>query len=329
MFRMKYVGVTMLCLSFCAASLPAQTRTHMPSRTSPVLAQSGGYQLTEEMIQRVLQFWQILAFNDFSPSEAAAIRADLIANFRKDPASQTQGYQNIVKFLQQEPASALTGKRSWLSLALLRATVWQAYGQQPQAFREFKNHVYGRMVLKYNPVLVNSGGVIVTKADVDCQLYADALVAQAAGVAPPLVQETGRPCSVALTAARDQFIRSFPSRFDSLPEEQQRYLKNAEIRVATFDIVYRQTIQTRAVVTADIRRNVHSSADVSREARQVENDSVCVAIGATLRCGKYWQGLEKEERAAVLNAFRINTQLIQMGSTVRENSNRQMQESSK
>ena len=57
------------------------------------------------------------------------------------------------------------------------------------------------MVLKYNPVLVNSGGMIVTKTDVDCQFYSDALVAKIAGVAPPTPTE------------KDRFIRNLPSQF--------------------------------------------------------------------------------------------------------------------
>jgi hypothetical protein len=125
------------------------------------------------------------------------------------------------------------------------------------------------MVLKYNPVLVNSGGMIVTKNDVDCVFYSDTMVAKAAGVAPPT------------EADKDRFVRNLPSRFASMPRELKEYLRQAELRLAEFDIVYDGTVKTHAAVLADIRKNVHSSADVPREARQVENDARAT--------GKYWQ----------------------------------------
>jgi hypothetical protein len=117
------------------------------------------------------------------------------------------------------------------------------------------------MVLKYNPVLVNSGGMIVTRNDVDCLFYSDTMVAKAAGVAPPT------------EADKDQFVRNLPSRFASMPTELKEYLRRAEIRLVEFDMVYDGTVKTHAAVLADIRKNVHSSADVWREARQVENDA--------------------------------------------------------
>src|SRR5262252_492428 len=114
------------------------------------------------------------------------------------------------------------------------------------------------MVLKYNPVLVNSGGMIVIKTDVDCQFYSDALVAKTAGVPPPTEAEKYR------------FMQALPARFASLPREQQEDLRRAELRLVNFHLVYDGTVKTRAAVVADIKKNVHSSADVWREARQVE-----------------------------------------------------------
>ena len=84
---------------------------------------------------------------------------------------------------------------------------------------------------------------------------------QAAGVAPPTEAE------------KDRFAKGLPSQFASLPREQQEYLRRAELRLVDFYAAYEGTIKTRAIVAADIRKSVHSSADVWREARQVENDA--------------------------------------------------------
>jgi ketosteroid isomerase-like protein len=228
---------------------------------SPVVVQSGGYQLTEEMIQRALQLAQIEAGADFSSSDAAALRADFIALFQKEPAKQTEAYKNVAEWLQQAPLLA-DGKRTWAQMASLRDNIWQALGQNQQVFREFQSYPMGKMVLKYNPVLVNSGGTIITKAHVNSLLFSNDLVAQIAGV-PPYTQ-----------AEEDQYIRTFPAQFGSLTKEQKEAFRLANVRMAMFVTIYSQTRSTRGVMIAAIRRNVHSSRDVPNEARRVENSSV-------------------------------------------------------
>jgi hypothetical protein len=260
---MKYVGITILFLSLLAGPLPAQTGAGKPAPGSAVVVRSGSYRLTEQTLDQVLRFGQILAAADFSPSDAAALRADLIAYFQKEPAKQMAAYETVAKILRQGIGPGR--KPSWLDLALIRYRVWQSYSNL-QRFREFQSYPFGTMVLKYNPVLVNSGGMLITKNDVDCQFYSDTMVAQAAGVAPPTETD------------KHQFVRNLPSRFASMPTEQKEYLREAEIRLAQFHIVYDGTIKTHAAVLADIRKNVHSSADVSREARQVEKDADSGAI---------------------------------------------------
>jgi hypothetical protein len=231
------------------------------AETSPVVVQSGGYQLTEEMIQRALQLAQIEAGADFSPSDAAALKADLMAYFQKEPSKQMEAHKNMAQWLQQAPFLP-DGKRTWLSMALLRDNVWQGLGQNQQAFREFQSYPFGKMVLKYNPVVVNSGGTLITKAHVDSLFFSNALVAEAAGVPPPTQAE------------EDQFIRTLPSQFGSMPKEQQAYLRRADERMAMFATIYSKTRSTRANMIAAIRRNVHSSRDVTNEARRVENESI-------------------------------------------------------
>jgi hypothetical protein len=254
----KYAGVTIVFLSLCAGALPAQTGGGKSSPGSTFVVGSGSYRLTQGMLDQALRFGQILAAEDFSPSDAAALRADLIAYFKKEPAKQMAAYESVAKILQQQ--SRLGRKTSWLELALVRYGQWQSYGD-PQRFREFQSYPFGRMVLKYNPVLINSGGMIVTKNDIDCLFYSDTMVAKAAGVAAPT------------EADNDRFVRNLPSHFASMPADLKEDLRQAEIRLAQFDIVYDGTVKTRAAVLADIRKNVHSSADVWREARQVENDA--------------------------------------------------------
>jgi hypothetical protein len=165
--------------------------------------------------------------------------------------------------LQQQAPLLADGKRSLAGMASLRDNVWQWLGQNQQAFRDFQNdQTVGKMVLKYNPVVVHSGGTIITKAHVDSLFFSNALVAQIAGVPPPTQAE------------EDQYLRTFPAQFGSLTKEQQEAFRRADARMSMFATIYSQTRSTRGVMIAAIRRNVHSSRDVPNEARRVENSSV-------------------------------------------------------
>jgi len=244
------------------------------------------------MIQQDLQYAQIVAGADFSPSEVAAIRAEDMAQFEKEPAQQTQAYQSEATLLKRRPPDILSGKRGWLDLSFIRYWHWQGVAQSPEWLRHAQDNVARSTILKYNPVLVNSGGMLVTQRDIDSQFDSDALVAQAAGLAPPTQAE------------KAQFITSLPSRFTSMSKEEKQRLTGAELRLANFDNVFKNSIKTRAAIIADIRRNVHSSRDVSREARQLEWD--------TGPLEKYGQSYQSELTGAILGANRtrgIQTQM--------------------
>ena len=244
------------------------------------------------MIQQALRFARILAGSDRAPADTAALRSGLIATFQKEPAKEAEGYRALATIFREK----LSRKPTWLDLALIRLNFWQHYAQNPQDFSEFQSYPFGRMVLKYNPVLANSGGMIVTKTDVDCQFYSDALVATVAGVAPPTQAE------------KERFMRDLSSKFASMPRQQQEYLRDAEVRLVDVNMVDAGTIQTDAAIIADIRKNVRSPGDVWREARQVENDS---QYGA-----KYRRLYESEMQAAILHATRVNGQIVGLGAAL-------------
>jgi hypothetical protein len=287
---MRTRATAILCLVVLTAQLTAQTDTrHGASPQSGIVARAGGYQLTERMIEQAIRFGEILAGSDFSLSDAARLRSDLIAYFQREPSKQTEAYQSLAKALPGTPGR----KPSWLDLALVRYKVWQGYAQNQQDFRSFQSYPFGKMVLKYNPALANSGGMIVTKTDVDCQFYADTVVAKAAGVAPPTETD------------KDRFVRSLASEFASWSRQQQEYMARAELRLVNLLQVHDGTIKTRAIVDADIRKNVHSSGAVWREARQVENDA---EFGA-----RYYQLYRAEALNAIGYANRVNLDVMGLG----------------
>jgi hypothetical protein len=273
-------------MNYCAAAILILA---LASGPSTVVVRAGNYQLTEEMLDQALGYAQFLGAHDFTPTDQASLRADLIAYFKKDPAKQMEEYRVIA----QNP-------RRWssaLALANDRYKGWQWYVDNPDSFREFQTTPFGKMVLKYNPVLLNSSGVIVTRADVDCQFYTQTLVAQAAGVSPPTDKD------------EEQFIHNLAWRSWFLTQEQRENLRHAEVRLADFRLVYDGSIKTRTVMIADIKASVHSPGDVARIAREAENES-----GYT---GKYYQMFRSEELAALGHAGRVNGAVLGLGAAGR------------
>src|SRR6516162_6947269 len=131
---MRRCGIAILFLVVLTGQLTAQRDTRHPASSAS----------------------QILARSDFSPSDAARLRSDLIAYFQKEPAKQMEAYQSVAKALPETPGR----KPSWLDLALIRYKVWQGYAENQQDFRGFQSYPFGKMVLKYNPALANSGRMI-------------------------------------------------------------------------------------------------------------------------------------------------------------------------
>ena len=292
MSRRTYIGLTILSLSLWVGSLPAQAGAPQPSPGSTIVVTSGEYQLTEQMLEQALFLAQILAGADFSASDTASLRAGLIAEFQKDPAKDVKNYDDLAKFLRN--------RTSRLGLAIICNRFWFALGQKSEVFDKFKNEAMGKLVLKYNPVLVNSDGMIITMRDVDGQFESNAFVAQIAGVALPT------------QADKDRFVADLPLRFASMPAEERERLRDAQIRLASVHLTVdnADARETRAIVESDIRGSVHSSEDVARVARQVENDSLY---------GARYDKLSVTERLnAISRAQRVNSQITTMGRAVRD-----------
>jgi len=211
--------------------------------------------------------------------------------FQKDPAKQAETFDAVAKFLRNR------NSRNQMDLAVMRYKFWFVLGQKSEVFDAFKNEPWARMVLRYNPILVNSDGMIITQRDVDWQFNSDAFVAGIAGVAPPT------------QADKDRFVASLPSRFASMPAEERENLRMSQARLASVHLSIDGTIKTKAAVESYIRTNVRSSEDVFRVARQVENDSQYRA--------KYDLAGRAEKINAIRNAQQVNRQITAINGAVR------------
>jgi hypothetical protein len=223
------------------------------SEPNSVIAASGKYQLTEGMVEQAIYFGQFLAGQRFSAPDIAAMREGLIGTFRRQAAKEMAGYQALAQIVP-----VLRSTQNTLAIAKVREAAWAAFAKDPAGFREFQNDPAGKVILKYNPVIVNARDMIVTRLNVDCLFASNALVAKIAGVAPPPQSE------------KDECLRVLPSKFSSLTNEQQEFFRQAETRLARFQEMYASGFIGPSVV-AEIKKTVHSPKDVPDRARAIEN----------------------------------------------------------
>jgi hypothetical protein len=218
-----------------------------------VVATSASHQLTEGMLEDAIYFGQFLAGQRFSPSDIAAMREGLISSFHKQPAKEVTGYRALAQFVP-----ALRRARSSLAVAKAREAAWAAFAKDAAGFREFQNDPAGKIILKYNPVVVHAEGVIITRLSVESLFASNALVAKIAGVAPPSQSEI------------DECLRLMPSQYGSLTKEQQEFFRQAESRLARFQQMYASRFIGPSVVS-EVKKTVHSSKEVPDRARALEN----------------------------------------------------------
>lgn len=235
-------AVIFLCLCAVAKSAP-----------NTVVVTSGTYQLTEGMLEQGMYFSQFLAGQRFSAPDLAAMREGLISVFRKQPAKEVVGYKALAQIVP-----LLQKTRSSLAIAKVREAAWGAFAQDPAGFREFQNDPAGKIVLKYNPVIVNANGMVVTRVSVDSLFASNSLVAKIAGVTPPPQSE------------EDECLRVLPSRFSSLTRDQQEFFRQAESRLARFQEMYANGF-IRDSVVSEVKKTVRSPKDVPDRARALEN----------------------------------------------------------
>jgi hypothetical protein len=255
----------LLCTGICAAD--ARAGAPEPS-TETVVARAGGNVLYQGNIDDMIQFADILAGAEMSGADASALRAELIVVFNRDPDRSDALYGYVVPLLK----TALGRASPWPQLADIRQGQYVLSLRSPDLLDRIA--LFGRIVQKYNPVLVQTRDWIIGRTDLESQFHSDDLVATIAGVAP-LTQ-----------AEKDGYLRELPARFATLSPDEQAQLGEAEPRAASFDYIYHAAIGARNDLIKDIRSHVHSRDDVAQEARRVETE--CRPKGP------YWTSYQKE-----------------------------------
>lgn len=223
------------------------------SAPNTVVATSGNHQLTEGMLEQAIYFGQFLVGQRFSPPDIATMRAGLISTFRSEPAREAAGYQALAQIVP-----VLRSTRSSLEIAKVREAAWAAFAKDPAGFRRFQSDPAGKIILKYNSVIVNADGMIITRLNVDSLFASNVLVAKIAGVSPPTQSEI------------DECVRVLPARFASLSRDQKEFFRQSESRLARFQEMYASGFIGPSVVS-EIKKTVHSPKDVPDRARAMEN----------------------------------------------------------
>jgi len=219
-----------------------------------VVATSGEHQLTDQQLNLAVVYAQVQAGTGFSAEDAATLKADTIAWFKKNPEGDL--FIGVTNSFKNRNLS------SDFDVGAIRYIYWDQFGKHPESLDVFKTEPWYGVILKYNPILVQAEGMVITQRDVDWLFYANGFVAEIAGVAPPS------------DADKERFASTLPSRFASMSAEEREQLRGSQLRLAKVLMCMQGTaIKTRAAIESYIRANVHTSEDVARVARQVENDS--------------------------------------------------------
>lgn len=235
-------------MASCATFTPAF------AQTTNVVSRVDDNVLTEQDIQNTMTIDGIVLATPLSPAEKQQARQNIIAEFNKDPAAFTKSKPLAQKMLTVIRNGSELERRE-LSVALWCR--WNgASSSDPLVAR------WVEMMRRHNPPIVSSGDLVVTQRQIDALFASNDWVAQTVGL------PTSTPQSRAAYAAQVRHS------FASLPAPAKEALAHADLRWFALQDPILDHTDLHAKAVSLVRKNVHSLADVPKEARSLENDGL-------------------------------------------------------
>ena len=160
-----------------ALSLALLSLAALPARAGDVLATSGHYVLTQNMVNDDLAVWQIVTDRPLAPADRQAIQAVDVSLFRHDPAWLTENVRQTHKALpglrSADPARRAALRQN--NLVQIYCTPQEAHLTAAEAAR------LQAVVSRYVPVVgVDAGsGTVITGRDLDAATASARFVANA------------------------------------------------------------------------------------------------------------------------------------------------------
>lgn len=194
-----------------------------------------------------------LAMYSISESDRQQFRAELLATYAKDVAADPKMYpamRQLVQVIARAQHDALT-------VAALRGPLQQRIGAVMRAYPVEAKRGFLGYVQRHNPIVVSNSRFVITRAHIQRMRDAQNYVAKLGGMDP------GKNNSM------EEDVRTIATQFSKIPADEQQAIADSEIRLVKLVMVSRDKLIYPAVMS-DIRKNLHTPADLHRTTRLLE-----------------------------------------------------------
>jgi hypothetical protein len=138
--------------------------------------------------------------------------------------------------------------------------LWAAWNDRAQT--DPATRWWVEMVRRHNPPIAQSGGLIVTRIQINGLFADDDWVAKTAGLTP------------STEGSRSAYVRELPAKFAAMPPEEKVKLARADVRWFDMHDPILDHNDLRQIAVNQVHEHVHGPQDVYSEARNLEDIGV-------------------------------------------------------
>jgi hypothetical protein len=249
---LTHIPHALLLVSFAAGL--AAARSQAPASPSQAISSANGNVLTTQDLEDLRVVDAVVLDTPLSPAEQEAARQNILRQFQKSPA----------EFAKSQPAThqvaelirhGTLAERTEIALRL-----WASWNNKAQTDPSVKWWL--DLVRRHNPVIAQSGDLVVTHMQLNGLFADNDWVAKTAGL--PLSTE----------ASRAAYIRELPQKFATMPQDEKIRLARADVRWFDLENPILNHSDLRQIATNEVHEHVHSPQDVFTEARSLEDIGV-------------------------------------------------------
>jgi hypothetical protein len=246
-------GVLLLAPSlWMTSSIPVFGQAAPP--VSGVVSRSGDNVLTAQDLEDLRVIDACVLDTPLSPVEHEQAQQNIVRQFQRAPAAFTKtepANHQIAELLRH----ASLAERTELAMRL-----WAAWNGRAQVDPTVKWWV--DLVRRHNPVIAQSGDLVVTRLQLNGLFADNDWVAKTAGL------------SLSTEASRAAFVRELPAKFAAMTESDKTKLARADVRWFDLHDPVLDHSDLQQIAVNEVHEHVHGPQDVSLEARNLEDVGV-------------------------------------------------------
>jgi hypothetical protein len=228
--------------------------TNATNQPPNVVSSAGDNVLTTEDLEDLRVLDASVLDTPLSPEEQQAARQNILNQFQKNAANFTKtrsATHQLAEFMRHGSLA----ERTEISMRLWAA--WNDRAQTDPATRWWVD-----MVRRHNPPIAQSGGLVVTRIQINGLFADDDWVAKTAGL-PPSTE-----------ASRSTYVRELPAKFAAMPPEEKVKLARADVRWFDMHDPILDHNDLQKIAVNEVHEHVHGPQDVYSEARNLEDIGV-------------------------------------------------------